>query len=382
MNSIDTPYQVCSYCVMDTSDPEISFDSDGRCNHCRQFDRERGNTWFPNAEGERRLQILIDRLKKEGRKKQYDCTIGLSGGIDSSYLALKAREWGLRPLVVHVDGGWNSELAVQNIEQLVKHCGYELHTHVVNWEDMRELQLSYLRAGIANQDVPQDHAFFAGLYHFAVKDGVRFVLNGGNFATEGIFPKAWHGPAMDAMNLLAVHKRFGSRPLQDFQTISFSQYYFWYPIVRRMTPLRPLNLMPYSKEIAAQELEQIGWRSYPRKHGESIFTKFFQNYYLPTKFGYDKRRPHLSSIVAAGAMSREAALAQLAEPLYEADELRRDRQYLCRKLRIDEEEFEELMARPVHRYSDFDNWTKKYQMMKRMQDRASALLGRPITAYR
>lgn len=382
MNSIDTLYRVCSYCVMDTSDPEITFDSKGRCNHCRDFDKELGKTWFPNAEGERRLEALIERLKSEGRKKQYDCTIGLSGGIDSSYLALKAYEWGLRPLVVHVDGGWNSELAVQNIEQLVKHCGYELHTHVVNWEDMRELQLSYLRAGIANQDVPQDHAFFAGLYHFAVKDGVRFVLNGGNFATEGIFPKAWHGPAMDAINLLAVHKRFGSRPLRDFQTISFSQYYFWYPIVRRMTPLRPLNLMPYSKEIAAQELERIGWRSYPRKHGESIFTKFFQNFYLPTKFGYDKRRPHLSSIVAAGAMSREAALAQLAEPLYEADELRRDRQYLCRKLRIDEEEFEELMARPVHRYSDFDNWTKKYQMMKRMQDRAGALLGRPITAYR
>ena len=158
-------YQLCTYCVMDTSDPAISFDDEGRCNHCRDFDRLIDTVWFPNEEGARRLESLIEQIKSEGRGKEYDCVLGLSGGIDSSYLALKAREWGLRPLVVHVDAGWNSELAVQNIERIVKHCGYELHTHVVNWEDMRELQLSYLRAAVSNQDVPQDHAFFAGLYN-------------------------------------------------------------------------------------------------------------------------------------------------------------------------------------------------------------------------
>lgn len=374
-------YQVCTYCVMDTSDPEITFDSSGRCNHCRDFEQLLGMVWFPNDEGARRLEGWIERVKDEGRGRQYDCVLGLSGGIDSSYVALKAHEWGLRPLVVHVDGGWNSELAVQNIERIVKHCGYELHTHVVNWEDMRELQLSYLRAAVANQDVPQDHAFFAGLYHFATGNQVRYVLNGGNVATEGIFPTSWHGAAMDAKNLKAIHKAYGTQPLTDYPLISFSQYYFWYPIVKRMTPLRPLNLMHYSKEQAAAELDQIGWRSYPRKHGESLFTKFFQNYYLPTKFGYDKRRPHLSSLIASGGITRERALHLLGEPLYEEKELRRDRQYLCRKLRISDAEFEDLMNRPIHHYTDFDNWDKQYRRMKSLQSAAKRVVDRRMSAY-
>ncbi len=375
-------YQVCAFCVMDTSDPDITFDTNGRCNHCRDFETLRGTVWFPDDEGARRLERMIEEVKDEGRGRDYDCVLGLSGGIDSSYLALKAHEWGLHPLVVHVDAGWNSELAVQNIERVIKHCGYELHTHVVNWEDMRELQLSYLRAAVANQDVPQDHAFFAGLYHFATENKIRYVLNGGNAATEGVFPEAWHGAAMDAKNLKAIHKAYGTQPLTDYPLISFSQYYFWYPIAKRMTPVRPLNLMPYSKEQAVTELEKIGWRSYPRKHGESLFTKFFQNYYLPTKFGYDKRRPHLSSLIASGGITRERALELLDEPLYEEEELRRDRQYLCRKLRISDMEFEDLMGRPIHHYTDFANWDRKYARMKAAQTRISRVLGRDVSVYR
>lgn len=379
--NVDRGYRVCSWCVMDTSDPEITFDAAGQCNHCSAFEKLRGTSWFPDEDGQRRLDALIETVKSEGRGKQYDCVLGLSGGVDSSYLALKAHEWGLRPLVVHVDGGWNSELAVQNIERIVKHCGYELHTHVVNWEDMRELQLAYLRAAVANQDVPQDHAFFAGLYHFATSNKVRYVLNGGNAATEGIFPSAWHGAAMDARNLKAIHKRFGTQPLTDYPLISFSQYYFWYPIVKRMKPLRPLNLMPYSKELALPELERIGWRAYPRKHGESLFTKFFQNYYLPTKFGYDKRRPHLSSLISSGAITRGRALELLDEPLYDREELGRDRQYLCRKLRISDEEFDDLMQRPIHHYTDFDNWDRLFRRMKSLQARVAKLSGRSVKVF-
>lgn len=379
---IDQHYQACSYCVMDTSDPEIRFDGNGKCNHCRDFERLVGSVWFPNEEGARRLEQMVKMIKAEGSTKEFDCVLGLSGGIDSSYLALKAHEWGLKPLVVHVDGGWNSELAVQNIETLVKHCGYDLHTHVVNWEDMRELQLSYLRAAVSNQDVPQDHAFFAGLYHFATQNKVRYVLNGGNVATEGIFPAAWHGAAMDAKNLKAIHKTFGTQPLRDYPTISFSRYYLWYPIVKKMTPLRPLNLMQYSKESAVAELETIGWRSYPRKHGESLFTKFFQNYYLPTKFGYDKRRPHLSSLVAAGSLTREEAVKLLQEPLYEQDDLRRDTEYVCRKLRLSQGDFDELMDRPVHHYQEFANWDHQYRIMKKTQTVVQRLLRRDISAYR
>jgi aminotransferase len=296
-------YQECSFCVMDTSDPDISFDDDQRCNHCRDFERLIGNVWFPNEEGACRLEQLLKRIKARGKGREYDCVIGLSGGVDSSYLALKAYEWGLRPLVVQVDAGWNSELAVQNIERIVKYTGFELHTSVVNWGTMRQLQLSYLRAAVANQDVPQDHAIFAALYHFASKSGVRYVLGGGNSATEGIFPRAWHAEAMDARNLKAIHKRFGGQSLLGYPTIGIFRYYIWYPMIKRMTPVRPLDCMPYSKDEAASYLEDtIGWRAYPRKHGESLFTKFFQNYYLPTKFGYDKRRRHLSSLIAAGSL--------------------------------------------------------------------------------
>ncbi|HQR78618.1 MAG TPA: N-acetyl sugar amidotransferase [Actinomycetota bacterium] len=375
-------YQICTFCVMDTSDPDIEFDADGRCNHCREVENLRGTVWFPDDEGARRLERMIESVKQEGRGKEYDCVLGISGGIDSSYLALKAYEWGIRPLVVHVDAGWNSEMAVQNIERIVKHCGYELHTHVVNWEDMRELQLSYLRAAVANQDVPQDHAFFAGLYHFATDNKVRYVLNGGNVATEGIFPMAWHAAAMDARNLKAIHRTYGTRPLTDYPLISFSQYYFWYPIVKRMTPLRPLNLMPYSKDQAVSELEEIGWRAYPRKHGESLFTKFFQNYYLPTKFGYDKRRPHLSSLVASGAITRDKAIELLQEPLYDEEELRRDRQYICRKLRISDDELRDLMNRPIHHYTDFDNWDRQYARLKWAQSGIGRITGKTVTAYR
>ena len=275
-------YQVCTWCVMDTTDPLIEFDNDGRCNHCRDFEGLRGTVWFPDAEGAHRLDRIIDHVRREGAGKEYDSILGISGGVDSSFLAIRAHEWGLRPLVVHVDGGWNSELAVQNIERVVTYCGYDLHTHVVNWADMRELQLSYLRAAVANQDVPQDHAFFAGLYRFAVENDIRYVLNGGNAATEGIYPRAWEGAAMDARSLKAIHSQFGTQPLVDYPIITFSQYFFWYPIVKRMTPLRLLNYLPYSRSSAVAELEgRIGWRAYPRKHGESLFTKFFQNYYLP-----------------------------------------------------------------------------------------------------
>jgi len=375
-------YRECSFCVMDTSDPEISFDEHQRCNHCREFERLLGRAWFPNEEGARRLDGILARIRAEGRGREFDCLLGLSGGVDSSYLALKAFEWGLRPLVVHVDTGWNSELSVQNVERIVKHTGFELHTHVVNWETMRDLQLSYLRAGIANQDVPQDHAIFAGLYHFAEKSRVRFVLSGGNYATEAILPRAWLGFAMDARNLRAINRRFGNGSLEGFPTIGFFKYYIENPLIRRMTPVRPLNYMPYSQTAAVAYLEsEVGWRNYPRKHGESLFTRFFQNYYLPTRFGYDKRRPHLSTLIAAGSIGRDEAARLLAEPLYDKAELARDREYICRKLRIGQEELEAFMEAPVHQYSEFANWDRWHSVLKRTQRLAERISGRSVTVY-
>jgi N-acetyl sugar amidotransferase len=300
---------------------------------------------------------LVQRIKNEGQGKEYDCILGLSGGVDSSYLALKVSEWGLRPLVVHVDGGWNSELAVSNIEMILKHCNFDLHTHVVDWEEMRDLQLAYLRSGISNQDVPQDHIFFSTLNHFANSNGIRYFLSGGNLATECILPKAWHGSAMDSINLKAIHRKFGTGKLKNYKTISFFDYYVWYPVFRRMRTVRPLDLMPYDKSKALSELEEVvGYKSYERKHGESLFTKLFQNHWLPTKYGYDKRKPHFASMIVSGQMTREEALSKLQEPLYDPEELKSDIKYFCKKLKFSQEEFDELMKVPNCSYRDFPNW--------------------------
>ncbi len=375
-------YQQCIRCVMDTTDLEISFNSMGICNHCIQFEERSRIEWLPNKEGSHRWNNMVAQMKASGQDKEYDCILGLSGGVDSSYLALKVHESGLRPLVMHVDAGWNTELAVANIEAIVNYCGFDLHTHVVNWEDMRDLHLAFMRAAISNQDTPQDHIFFASLYHFATDNGIRHILSGGNLATEGIFPSSWHGSAMDAINLKAIHKRYGERKLTHYKTISFFDCYIWYPFIWKMRTIRPLNYMPYNKAEALIELqEKVGYKPYPRKHGESLFTKLFQNYYLPHKFGMDKRRPHFSSLIVSGQMTRVEALSKLNEPLYDSAELETDITYFCKKLRITRQQFDDLMTAPIHHYSDFPNWDSRYQMLKRLQAWVTKLIGREIKVY-
>lgn len=374
-------YQVCSRCVMDTTDPDISFDSGGICSHCIHFRDFIRPYWHPGPDGRAQLERMFASACEEGRGKEYDCIIGLSGGVDSSYLTLKIKEFGLRPLCVHVDAGWNSEIAVGNIERIVNYCGFELFTHVIDWEEIRDLQLAYLRARVANQDVPQDHAFFAALFHFAVKNGIRTVLSGGNIATEAIFPRAWHASAMDSINLRAIHKRYGTGRLRNYPSVNFWQYYVWYPFARRMKVLHPLNYLPYDKAAAMVELQRVGWRPYGRKHGESLFTKFFQNYYLPTLFGFDKRRPHLSSLIVSGQISRDEALEALREPLYAPDELEADLGYFAKKLGISRRELDDLLALPRAHYSEFRNWDRRYAIMKQLQRFLHRLTGYDLKSY-
>lgn len=375
-------YQQCTSCVMDTTDPEISFDENGICNHCREFDEVTSKRWLPNEQGAKKLEVIYEKMKKENANKDYDCILGLSGGVDSSYLALKLYEAGIRPLVVHVDGGWNSELAVQNIENIVNYCGWHLHTIVIDWEEMKDLQLAYLKSGIANQDVPQDHAFFASLYHFATKHGVNYVISGGNLATESIFPEKWLWEPMDADNLYAVHKKFGMKKLKKYKTIGFYQLYFYYPFIKKMKTIRPLNFMPYIKSDALQELkDKVGYKEYDRKHGESIFTKFYQNYWLPMKFGFDKRKPHLSSLIVSGQISREEALKELDKPLYDEKELQEDKEYIAKKLGLEIEEFATILKSRFSSYKEFPNMETKYKRMKKIQNFVSKLLGRKISNY-
>jgi len=377
-NKTMTNQQICTTCVMDISDPEITFNEAGVCNHCLNFENTKKN-WFPNKEGQKKLEAYLSQIKKSCQNQEYDCIIGLSGGIDSTYLALKAKDWGLRPLVIHVDAGWNSELAVSNIEKIVKHCNYDLHTEVIDWTAMKNLHLAYLKSGISNQDVPQDHIFFSTLYHYATKNNIKYILSGGNIATESIFPASWHGSAMDAINLKAIYKRFGqTKSLKNYKTINFFKYYIYFPFVYRMRVLRPLNFMPYDKREALKELEQIGYKKYVGKHGESIFTKFFQTYYLPKKFGCDKRRPHLSSLIVSGQLTREEALIELDKPLHNTETIKNDKAYIAKKLGLSLEGLDELIENKNHVYSDFPNWMQYLKLIRFLSRLLNKMIGYKI----
>lgn len=379
---MNTNNQRCTRCVMDTTDPEIVFDRDGVCNHCLEFDNHTRKRWFPNDEGASILSKLFEKIKRQGEGREYDCIIGLSGGIDSSYLALVLKDYGLRPLVVHVDAGWNSELAVHNIERVVKYCGYDLHTHVLDWQEVKDLQLAYLKAGVANQDVVQDHAFFASLYRFAIRNKIKYVISGGNIATESIFPMAWHHSAMDAINLRSIHKNYGSRKLRDYKTISFLDYYLFFPFWYGMRVVRPLNFMPYVKRDAQKILkERVGFKDYGGKHGESRFTKFFQNYYLPTKFNMDKRLPHLSSLILSGEITRDQAIAELSKPLYCQDELKDDLSFVAKKLGLTADEFSALVVAPSQDYRKFSNWDSRFAVLRMAKNIASKVLGSRLRSY-
>lgn len=363
----DTEYQICVRCIMDTTDTEITFDEAGVCWHCQRFDWLAPISWFPDAEGERRLAGIVEKIKSEGKGKEYDSILGLSGGIDSSYLACKAKELGLRPLVVHIDCGWNSELAVKNIETIVKKLDYDLFTYVVDWQEMQDLQVAFVRAGVANQDVPQDHAILAKLYQFATKNKIKYVLSGGNIATESVLPASWGHDSKDSTHILGIHKKFGKRKLKTFPMVSLFDTHFYFRYVKRMRVIRILNYLPYDKEKAIEMLEtQMGWRYYGGKHHESRFTKFFQAYYLPTKFGFDKRRAHLSSLVLAGQKSRQQALSEMEKPLYDESDLARDRDFVLKKLGLSDNEFSSLMAAPNKTYLDYPNQAKTRRFLRKI----------------
>jgi N-acetyl sugar amidotransferase len=339
---------------MDTSDPLIQFDQDGNCNHCNSAIELAKTTWMPDEKGTAVLKSIIEKIKLEERNKEFDCIIGLSGGVDSSYLAYYAVKNGLRPLVVHVDCGWNSELAVKNIENVVKNLNIELHTFVVNWEEMKDLQRAFFKASLPDQDIPQDHAIFAALYNFAEQNKVRYVFNGVNFATESIMPEKWGYQAMDYRHLKAVHRKFGERKLIDYPFVNFFDRYIYYPYIKRMRIINPLNYIDYRKEdVIGLMKKELGWQYYGGKHYESRFTKFFQSYYLPVKFGFDKRRAHLSSLIVSGQMTRELALEVMKEKVYSVDEVGNDMEYVAKKLGWSLSEFKNILDLPPKRHQDF-----------------------------
>jgi N-acetyl sugar amidotransferase len=364
---------------MDNSDPDIKFFAQDGCNHCISMRKSMGVTWHSNSSDQEKLKLAIDQIKRLGRFKKYDCILGLSGGVDSSYLALRAYDWGLKPLVIHVDAGWNSEVAVRNIQAILDYTGWNLHTEVIDWNEIRSLQVAFLRSGVANQDVPQDHAFFTVLNRKASEYNIRYILHGGNESTEGIYPSNWQNPAMDSKMLKDVNKKFGNRKLKRYPTSSFFSFYFYYPYIRRIRSLRLLNLDSYNKHSALNELqERINYQSYPRKHGESVFTRFFQNHYFVQRYGIDKRIAHLSSMIISQQLTREEALLSLKDPLYSDLDLSRDLLYVCDKLEIESNELMDLINKPKRDITEFKNWSKSYSRMKRLQKLIEALTRKRI----
>lgn len=345
---------ICSVSVMDDTDPDIRFDANGVCQYVHAARRRLRDETFAGRDGAERLARIVASAKEDGRGKPYDCLIGLSGGVDSTYVALRVRELGLRPLAVHLDNGWNSNLAVSNMERTLRTLDIDLFTHVVNWEEIKDLQRAFFRASLANVEAITDHAITAVLLQQAAARNLRFIFTGSNVATESIMPDAWGYDMRDARHILGVHRRFGALPrLETFpvlQPAAFIRHFFLNRI--RYVPLP--NYGPYVKADAIKRLKsELGWQPYDRKHGESRFTRFFQEYYLPEKFGFDKRKAHFSSLIVSGQMTREEALQALNQPLYTPDERELDVEYVTKKLGFGRDEWRRIMTAPPADYRSF-----------------------------
>jgi N-acetyl sugar amidotransferase len=343
---------------MDDSDKEIKFDSNGECNYCKIYQNFVNENRPGSIEAVEKLHYLASQIKREGKGKPYDCIMGLSGGIDSSYLAWYCvTELKLRPLVVHVDSGWNSELAVKNIENIVKKLKIELHTLVLDWEEVKDLQRSFFKASVPNCDIPQDYAFYVGLYQEAEKFGIKYILNGSNMSTESILPNSWGYDSKDLRHLKSIHKKFGKLELKNYPTISFIKKTILFPYLYRFKVISPLDYLNYNKENAKEILtKELDWTDYGGKHFESIFTKFFQSYYLPKKFNFDKRKAHLSSLIASNQISRPQALAEINNVVYQNEiDFIRDLEYFLKKLDFSKAEWDEIMSNEPVPHSFYPN---------------------------
>lgn len=347
-------YRACNHCVMDTSDPDMEFDATGRCRYCRETEYFLHRLRPGEAELKRRLDAVVAHIKQAGRGKRYDCLMGLSGGVDSSYIAWLAHRLGLRPLALHFDNGWNSELAVYNIEHIVQKYGFDLMTYVIDWEEFRDLQRAFIRASVVDIEMLTDHAIIASMIRIAREERVHYVLSGTNLATESCMPPTWNWRKQDVRNIRAIHRRFGEVPLKTYPMLGTFRYVLIRKLGLGFDYVELLNLMRYKRSEAIHILEtEVGWRNYGRKHHESVFTKFYQNYILPEKFGIDKRRVHWSSLICNGEATREEALADLEKPPYDPDELRNDREFVLKKLGFTEEEFDRIMKEPPKAHTDY-----------------------------
>lgn len=358
-------YQICTNCVMDTSDSKISFDENGVCDHCHTYYKNILPHWHTDERGEKALWEIINKIKKEGKGKDFDCIMGMSGGIDSSYLLyMMVEKFGLRPLVFHVDAGWNSQLAVNNIERLIDGLGLDLYTEVINWEEIKDLQLAFFKSGVPHVDVPQDHAFFATMYKFASKHNIKTILTGGNYSTECVRnPLEWMYYQSDSIQLKDIHKKFGTIPLKSYPVTNILWHKVYLPYFKGIKLIRPLDYVPYQKEEAMQLLvDKFGYQKYPQKHFESRFTRFYESYWLPERFGYDTRKIQFSSLILTGQMTRNEALEKLKQPGYDPENIHHEFEYVANKLGITIAELQHYFELPKKTFNDYKSQESIYNM--------------------
>lgn len=350
---------------MDTTATEIEFFDDGRCSFCKNYDENISCELHNDEMGSRRLQALIEEIRERGRGKPYDCLIGLSGGVDSSYVAyLVAKKYGLRALAIHLDNGWNSELSVANIEKLVKTLNIDLCTHVLDWNEFRDIQSSFLKSSIGNVEIPTDHAIWAVLVKTAAKQGIPYIIAGNNVVTESIMPESWLYGSKDSRLIRAIHRQFGRVKMRSYPYLSTFDYVDKL-LLRGIRWVPLLNYIDFNKAAAKQLLiDELGWRDYGGKHYESIFTRFFHAYYLPEKFGYDLRKSYNSALICSGQITREEALAELRQPPAPKELVTQDRAYVLKKLGLSEAEFAQILASPNKTYADYPNNSKLWDRFR------------------
>ncbi|MBI3134181.1 MAG: N-acetyl sugar amidotransferase [Bacteroidetes bacterium] len=350
----DTGEVECTRCVLSNfDDPAITFDQAGVCSHCRRYDKELPEVVLSGEKGMQRWQAKVAELKRRGQGKKYDCILGISGGTDSTYLALKAKESGLRVLCVHLDNGWNSKEASSNIKNIIRKLEIDLFTYVVDWEEFKDIQKAYFKAGVLDLDVPTDHAMLACLYDQAIKHKIKYILSGHNYVTEAILPANFNFDKGDAQNLINIHAKFGKVPIKTFPLFRQKEKYL-VSRIHKLISIRPLNWIDYNKDAAKKEIiEKLGWKDYGAKHYENIFTRFYQGYILPRRFGIDKRKAHLATLICSGQITKAQAEAELLKPAYDPAQLEIDKQFVLNKFGWSETEFENLMTLPIVPHEEY-----------------------------
>jgi N-acetyl sugar amidotransferase len=358
-------YIICTNCVMDTTDSNIVFDDHGVCDHCNTFKNQIEPFWHTDDRGHKQLDELVYKIKKEGNGKDFDCMMGMSGGIDSSFLLYKmVTEFGLRPLVFHVDAGWNSQIAVNNIERLVDGLGLDLYTEVINWEEMKDLQLAFFKSGVPHIDVPQDHAFFATMYKFASKYKIKTILTGGNYSTECVRnPLEWMYYQSDSIQLKDIYKNHGTGKLSEYPVTNIFWHKIWLPYFKGIKLYRPLDFIPYDKDEAMQTLvDKFGYQKYPQKHFESRFTRFYEGFWLTERFNYDTRKVQYSSLILTGQMTREEAIDKLKTSVYTEDQIKEDFEFVSNKLGIKTEELWGYFNAPKMTFKNYKSQQSIYNI--------------------